>query len=195
MVDSRTGPITFLLLCGSLTVGCGIPTMHPPQPQSTSTTQDSQAASAPAAPAEQGPSPDAGSRTVPEAANRYDSVADVDNVPSASGPAVRQTSQTAFHLSAGAALPQSLPMGTVMSFSVDYKQRAQPPAGQVRYLWIIKGVSGSTHQQPIALKSSGTLTAIVPGLRPEAGPFECHLAAVHGSRGRPQSVSNSVPLR
>jgi len=204
MVDSPTRRITFLMMFSALlATGCGIRPMTAPKADKSAATNETSASTSPSQPAAntagesatpgQAPGPLPNDPAGDGAA--FNHVTQTDTRPSAPVSAARQNTQTAFHLSAGAALPQSLPMGTVMSFSVDYQQRGQLPSGSVNYLWVIKGVSGSTHRQPVRLKSNGTLTTIVPGLRPEAGPFECHLAAYRGSRGQPQPVSNSIPLR
>lgn len=48
------------------------------------------------------------------------------------------TSAQTVKLSAGVALPQSLPDGTVMTFSVDYRFRAEAPDAAAQYVWIIQ---------------------------------------------------------
>ena len=204
MVDFPTRRIPFLIMFSLLLAsGCGIRPMSAPTSEKSADTSENSTATSSPQPEANPPGESASPSHVPSpqfggadgGAQAFDQVTQIETPPATPVSAANQTTQTAFHLSAGAALPQSLPMGTVMSFSVDYQQRGQLPSGSVNYLWVIKGVSGSTHRQPVRLKSNGTLTAIVLGLRPEAGPFECHLAAFRGSRGQPQPVSNSVPLR
>jgi hypothetical protein len=97
-------------------------------------------------------------------------------------------------LSAGVALPQSLPQGTVMTFSVDYQfvQGAPDSAGQ--YLWVIEPAQGKPVEVAVQLEPEGTLQWFAEALRPENGPFQSHLAEATPEGGR-QAISASVPMR
>lgn len=97
--------------------------------------------------------------------------------------------ETPIQLSAGVALPQSLPTGTSMGFSVDYKFVVGP--GQAtEYFWVIQPAKGKALRQPARLKAQGTLQGFVPELRPENGPFQTYIEAKDGTR-----LSKPCPLR
>jgi hypothetical protein len=93
-------------------------------------------------------------------------------------------------LSAGVALPQTLPTGTAMGFSVDYRWVAGQPDPRVRYFWVIEAAGAPPMRQPVQLTTAGTLQGFVLELRPEHGPFQTYLA---DPRGNP--ISPRVPLR
>ena len=97
--------------------------------------------------------------------------------------------QPSIQLSAGVALPQSLPTGTTMGFSVDYQFTAGEP-GSSPYVWVIKPSKGQTIKQPVQLRARGTLQGFCPPLRPENGPFSTHIENAQGNR-----LSKSLPLR
>ncbi len=109
-------------------------------------------------------------------------------VPSRSLPSAG-SEQRSIHLSAGVALPQSLPIGTTMGFSVDYQFAGGEP-GSSLYLWVIKPSKGQTIKQPVQLRAQGTLQGFFPPLRPENGPFSTHIEDAQGNR-----LSKSLPLR
>ncbi len=93
-------------------------------------------------------------------------------------------------LSAGVALPQSLPTGTAMGFSVDYQFTANQPTGPVPLFWVIEGGKGQSVKQPVQMTSRGTLQGFVTQFRPEHGPFNCHIEDKSGNR-----LSKSIALR
>jgi hypothetical protein len=93
-------------------------------------------------------------------------------------------------LSAGVALPQTLPDGTVMSFSIDYQFTQGQPDPAAGYFWVIERSQGPALRQPVKLSAQGTLPAIVPDFRPEQGPFQTYLEDARGVR-----LSATVPLR
>lgn len=95
----------------------------------------------------------------------------------------------AIDLSAGVALPQSLPTGTAMGMSVDYVFTAGEPLPSQRYVWVIEPAMGDPLRQPVQLSSRGTLQAFFPRLHPRNGPFRTHIESPDGSR-----VSASVSL-
>jgi hypothetical protein len=103
-------------------------------------------------------------------------------------------------LSAGAALPQSLPQGTVMTFSAEYRFVGGPKSG-VQYKWVVRGRSGKTIRLPLRnLKSQGQLPALfTPALRPSDSPFRSFIEEWPASSGRNQPgdgkrVSNIITL-
>ena len=98
------------------------------------------------------------------------------------GPSIR--------LSAGVALPQSLPTGTAMGMNVDYTFTAGQPLPSRPYVWVIESAKAGHVKQPVPLSQSGTLQAFFTQLRPQHGPFNTHIESSDGSR-----LSKSVPLR
>jgi hypothetical protein len=91
-------------------------------------------------------------------------------------------------LSAGVALPQTGPEGILMSFSVDYESPRAP--GNAAYVWVIERTKGKPAKVPARLtKSQGNLMAMIPGWRPNQGPFQAHLEDKAGKR-----ISASVEL-
>ena len=109
-------------------------------------------------------------------------------------PAVATSSRTDLvTLSAGTALPQSLPTGTTMSFSVDYTLRERPAGSSVQYFWVIERAMGPQLVIPVQLKAKGTLMQLNPGWRPEQAPFRCYIA-IRNSSGQIIQVSQTVPL-
>jgi len=99
------------------------------------------------------------------------------------------TPLSSIKLSAGVALPQSLPTGTAMGFSIDYQFTAGQP-GPSPYLWVIQPGKGQTAKQPVQLQRQGTLQMFVLQFRPENGPFHTHIEDAQGNR-----LSRSVLLK
>jgi len=104
-------------------------------------------------------------------------------------------------LSAGAALPQSLPQGTVMSFTAEYQFRNSGPNSSVQYVWVIEGRSKTKRYAIRRLASRGQLPALFSrDFRPGDGPFRSYIEEWPASKGkrRPgegKRVSNIVPMR
>lgn len=98
--------------------------------------------------------------------------------------------QPSVRLSAGVALPQTLPTGTGMSFSVDYRFEQGQPDPSTRYLLVIERSRGEPLRQPVNLRNEGNLGGLVPGWRPEEGPFQAHVEDRDGRR-----LSRSISLR
>lgn len=94
------------------------------------------------------------------------------------------TQRPSIKLSAGVAVPQSLPTGTAMGFSVDYQFIAGQP-GPSPYLWVIQPGNGQTAKQPVQLQPRGTLQTFILQFRPENGPFHTHLEDAQGNRLSP----------
>lgn len=102
--------------------------------------------------------------------------------------------QPSIMLSAGVALAQSGPEGTLMMFSVDYRFREGSPDNSAKYVWVIQPAKGEPREQVVKLRRQDTLQAIVPPWRPENGPFKSQIdeIAADGSR-RP--MSQSIDMR
>ena len=112
--------------------------------------------------------------------------------PLGSPPPARTSASSAsasIDLSAGVALPQSLPTGTAMGMSVDYRFTAGEPQPSRQYVWVIEPAMGDPVRQPVRLSTRGTLQAFFPQLHPRNGPFQAHIESPDGSR-----LSNSVSL-
>jgi hypothetical protein len=93
-------------------------------------------------------------------------------------------------LSAGVALPQTLPDGTAMGFSVDYQFVQGQPDPNTAYVWVIERSQGAPSRQSVKLSPRGTLQGFVSEIRPEEGPFQTHLEDGRGNR-----LSPTIPLR
>ena len=104
--------------------------------------------------------------------------------------ATSQTSSDTIRLSAGVALPQSLPTGTAMGFSVDYEFVRHPPTGPANFFWVIESGKGQAVRQPVQMTARGTLQGFVTQFRPEHAPFSTHIEDQSGNR-----LSKSLPLR
>ncbi|MFH1923481.1 MAG: hypothetical protein ABIP48_26775 [Planctomycetota bacterium] len=99
--------------------------------------------------------------------------------------------QPSIKLSAGVALPQSLPTGTAMGFSADYRFTDGQPSPSSRYFWVIEPAKGEPVRMEVKLNDEGTLPpTFVPSFRPENGPFRTHVEDGYGNR-----LSPSLPLR
>ncbi len=92
-------------------------------------------------------------------------------------------------LSAGVALAQTLPTGTAMGFSVDYRFKQGGPITGSRYVWVIEGTKPEPVRQDVQLGMQGTLQTFVPQWRPENGPFRCH---IEDDSGQPLSESEAL---
>ena len=77
-----------------------------------------------------------------------------------------------------------------MGFSVDYQFAGAGPDAAAKYFWIIEPAKGQPLKQPVSLNAEGTLQGFFPPLRPENGPFRCHVEDGLGNR-----LSPSIPLR
>lgn len=103
------------------------------------------------------------------------------------------STRVSLRLSAGVALAQTLPNGTGMLFSVDYRFSARANDQSMLYYWVIVPANGRPITQDVSrelkAKNSGTLSAIVPGLQPEVGPFQCRIEIKHPADSRPNDVT------
>jgi hypothetical protein len=98
-------------------------------------------------------------------------------------------------LSAGVALAQTGPEGTLMSFSVDYRFLDGKPDKEGRYLWIIQPAVGDPLELPVQLKKKqDTLMRLVPEWKPDIGPFKTQLVEV-AKDGTQKKLSELTPLR
>jgi hypothetical protein len=97
-------------------------------------------------------------------------------------------------LSAGTALPQTGPEGTLMSFSVDYQAGGyQPPPG-ARCVLVVERGDRKRVEQPAEITASGTWALFVPGWPPQSAPFQAHVEEISDTGSR-RNVSATVPLQ
>jgi hypothetical protein len=97
-------------------------------------------------------------------------------------------------LSAGVALPQTGPTGTMMGFSVDYTFISGRPSGAAKYAWVVQRAKGPKVAMPVQLKAKGTLQTFLPDWRPSEGPFTCVLVELRAD-GSEHPLAASVTLR
>ena len=101
------------------------------------------------------------------------------------------SSRPKFDLSAGVALPQTLPNGTGMMFSVDYQLIGGQIGTNDQFALVVKPANAQAFMQPQGrLQNSGTIQIIAPGMKPNIGPFEAFII------DRSNNVlSNKEPLK
>jgi hypothetical protein len=95
----------------------------------------------------------------------------------------------AIQLSTGVALPQTGPEGTLMGFHIDYEFVQGQPDSE-GYIWIIERAHGAPAKQQVKVSGKGELYTLVPGWRPEHGPFQSHIEDRKGNK-----LSESIELR
>jgi len=97
-------------------------------------------------------------------------------------------------LSAGVALPQSLPTGTAVGFSVDYTLDGGQVTRDMKCVWVIEPANGSPIERPVAItRASGELRFFAKDVKPEQGPFSCHVAIVRPD-GKKEPISAKVDM-
>ena len=110
-------------------------------------------------------------------------------------PPTQSARQPLVHLSAGVAVPQSLPNGTQIGVSVDYKftDQLHPSA---TYVLVVVSMAGEI-AVPVKLSpQGGTIQGFLDlSVRPEHKPFEAFLAEALPSSRQRTKVSNIVPLQ
>ena len=80
-------------------------------------------------------------------------------------------------------MPQSLPTGTAMGFSADYRFTGGQPNPSSPYFWVIEPTRGEPVRLEVRLKAEGTLPpTFVPSFRPGNGPFRTHVEDGYGNR-------------
>lgn len=110
-------------------------------------------------------------------------------------PPPAQQEQWPIRLSAGVALPQSLPTGTQIGFSVDYQFHIGSPDPAGQYVWEIKTGDGTIRRVPVQLTGrKGTLNRFMP-LRPSDGPFVSRIASVTLADGPAEPLTDWVGMR
>lgn len=92
----------------------------------------------------------------------------------------------------GVALPQSLPGGTVMAFSIEYQFQGEFNR-ESTYVWVIEGRGGVQFRQPVRLQRPLPLQIATPQLTPNHAPYSTYIEE-HPPGGRPRRLSESRPL-
>lgn len=77
-----------------------------------------------------------------------------------------------------------------MGFSVDYQFVQGGPQSSQDYFWVIYAGGKPAGKCPVKLEGRGNLSTLVPQLRPENGPFACHLEDYSGRR-----LSEVLPMQ
>lgn len=95
-------------------------------------------------------------------------------------PAATPPGQISIKLSAGTALPQSLPTGTAMGFSVDYEFVRGQPDPATEYVWVVESSQGQAVKLGVRLEPRGTLQQFILEFKPEQGPFRTGIETTAG---------------
>ncbi|HEX5035149.1 MAG TPA: hypothetical protein VFW62_11780 [bacterium] len=96
-------------------------------------------------------------------------------------------------MSAGIAVPQSLPEGTVMGLSADYEVFGSLRPSS-RYVWVVKSGAGET-VNAVELQRSGTLSAFFLELKPQHRPFSVRIEELPSGSKRRVIISNEMTLQ
>lgn len=181
-----TGPVTSK---GVLSRTATNPPLPPPPPGTTP------ASTTPATPPEAAPPVDAPQRANPF--ERGGSATPAASTPStaAETPGTDSTSKPSIRLSVGIALPQTLPDGTQVGVSVDYKLIKGQLNKSAKYIWVIETGRGETGMEVELKPQGGNLANFLPiSIQPGDGPFKARIDEVSTSGSRTR-VSNVEPLR
>jgi hypothetical protein len=98
-------------------------------------------------------------------------------------------------LSAGVAVPQSLPGGTQIGVSVDYRVSGSlhPSA---RYALVIESGAGELALEVRLAAAGGTLQSFLPlAVRPEHQPFRARVEMLLPGESQPSRISNTANLQ
>jgi hypothetical protein len=114
--------------------------------------------------------------------------------PAGSRPNSNNPPPTEVNLSTVIALAQTLVTGTCMTFSAEYRVIGLPNPN-ARYLWVIEPSKGG---QAVAYEvdmrnRKGPLQGVAQSLRPENGPYNCHIIEETAS-GERKKVSRSYQM-
>jgi hypothetical protein len=98
-------------------------------------------------------------------------------------------------LSVGIALPQTLPDGTQVGVSCDYKLLKPSLNSAAKYLWVIESAKGEIAMEVQIKPQGGNLAGFLPlEIRPSDSPFKARIDEVATSGSR-VTVSNVEPLQ
>jgi hypothetical protein len=114
------------------------------------------------------------------------------SAPTSTAPA---PAQPLIRLSAGIALPQTLPDGTQIGVSVDYKLTGQLKSS-ARYALVVETSAGELAIPVKISPQGGTFQGFLPiSVRPEHGPFSARIDEYASRGGKGVIVSNRISLR
>jgi hypothetical protein len=98
-------------------------------------------------------------------------------------------------LSAGVALPQTLPEGTTVMCSMDYEWTEGGPQQECEYVWVVELGNGQRVAIPANVsKRRGTIQTILHGIRPDQGPFK-GAVFIKSPGANPEPISDFVKLK
>jgi hypothetical protein len=98
-------------------------------------------------------------------------------------------------LSAGVALPQSLPQGTTVMCSMDYEWVEGSPQQGCEYSWVVELGNGKPVAGPAKVnRRRGTIEIILNGIKPDQGPFKGAIF-VKTPGANPEPISDFVNLK
>lgn len=97
------------------------------------------------------------------------------------------SSQLPLRLRTAVALPQSLPTGTAMGFSVEYQFVGAAPESRTQYVWVIKPPAGQPLESVVQLGQRGTLQTFITQWGPVTGSYEIRIDEVTRYGRRPIS--------
>jgi hypothetical protein len=175
-----SGPVTTK---GVLTRNPANPPLPPPPPGSQKA-ESTQRAVAPAEASQHAATDPAAAESSPALSPAESSTSSSSSTPSGK-PYIR--------LSVGLALPQTLPDGTQVGVSVDYKILGNLKPS-VKYLWVIQTAKNEVAMEVQLSPQGGNLANFLPyEIRPEHGPFKARIDEVSTSGSR-ACASNVEPL-
>jgi hypothetical protein len=152
--------------------------------------------------AETDPQPGA-SRPAENPANNNSSALDspIANEPPAVAADDQPNNETVIQLSAGVQLPQSLPQGTVITFSAEYQFVNRGPNPNVQYVWVIEGGGKKERVGIPGLAMRGQLPALFSRVfKPGDEPYSSYIEEWPRSNNRNRQatgkrISNVISLR
>jgi hypothetical protein len=105
----------------------------------------------------------------------------------------RNQSDVSIRLYRGVALPQTLPMGTGIGFSVNYEFNSGSPRNSNKYFWAISNRQGQVAPIPVPLKRDGSLQVFI-GWQKFQAPFTCYMEEVT-PQGNRRKISDDLTFR
>ena len=79
-------------------------------------------------------------------------------------------------------MAQTGPDGTMMSFSIDFRVVGDLPSKTQQNVCVIQRAKGTPFKLAMPMTSPGEIQVLVPGWKPEEGPFTAHIEDPSGNR-------------